>query len=246
MTETKIPKQWYVVVSGWLDAYLTNFTTMEDPSLKRMEGEGGQLAKLTSSSFAGLSDYEEVLSEARRCVQLIAGAMHIKQDPGPLNIVNVVGVFDDGTTEKNPPHGRPIKITSGIPTMTGWNRGAAPRETFEQSVVLFARRSDNPLVADVLRFLSLSPDWFGLYKALEVVRYDLNKVGGKRAGDEFIVANRWATEDELEKFKTTADHHRHWKRREPLILMNLDDARRLVGHIITNWVVDVHRRYVSS
>jgi hypothetical protein len=99
-------------------------------------------------------------------VQLMTGAMNINQDPGPLNIVNVVAIFDDGGMEKYAPHGRPRSGHFGIGTVIGWGEGATPRATFEQSVVLYARRSANPLVADVLRFLALSPDWFGLYKAL--------------------------------------------------------------------------------
>ncbi len=75
--------------------------------------------------------------------------------------------------------------------MTGWVEGATPRATFEQSVVLFARRSGNTLVTDVLRFLALSPDRFGLYKALEIVRFDLNKAAGMgslyRSGHELVL-----------------------------------------------------------
>ena len=83
-------RHWYVIVSGWTDAYRDNFSTLQDPSFERLSGENGRLAKLTSSSFSGLTDYEEVLSEAGRWVHSIAGAMHIRQDPGPLEIVNVV------------------------------------------------------------------------------------------------------------------------------------------------------------
>jgi hypothetical protein len=209
-------QHWYVIVSGWIDPYLDNFSTLQDPSLERLAGENGRLAKLTSSSFSALADYEEVLSEARRWVHLITGAVHIRQDPGPLEIVNVIEVFDDGTTKKHPPHVRDLRIMLGIPTFTrnpaaaAWNQGVT-RQSFEERVVLFARQSDNPYVADVLRFLSLSPDWFGLYKALEVVKFDLNVVEGKRAGDEIIVAREWATTDQLEAFKITADYHRHWR-----------------------------------
>ncbi len=64
---------------------------MEDPSLELLEAEGPQLAKLASSSFSNLADYEEVLNDARDLVQLMMGAMGINQDPGPLQIVNVIG-----------------------------------------------------------------------------------------------------------------------------------------------------------
>ena len=120
-------KEWYVIVSGWVDAYVTNFATMQEPSLERLEAEKGQLAKLTFSSFAGCQDYEEVLNEARKWVQWMTRALHIKQDPGPLQIVSVVEVFDDGTTKAYPPHGRPTQVRFGIPTTTG-GRGGQRRE----------------------------------------------------------------------------------------------------------------------
>jgi hypothetical protein len=250
MPEIRIPEHWYVIFSGWLDPYLTNFAAMQDPSLERLEAEGPKLAKLVSSSFSNLTDYEEVLNNARDMVQLITGAMNINQDPGPLEIVNVVGVDRDGSTKKYPPHGRSTRGDFGIGTITGWVEGATPRATFEQSVVLFARRSGNTLVTDVLRFLALSPDWFGLYKALEIVRFDLNNAEGKKtdmrkgkkSGNKFIVANGWATKDELSAFHTTAEWHRHWKREALPTAMNIIDARQLVGRIITGWIVAVSRR----
>jgi hypothetical protein len=268
---TTTPKHWYVILSGWVDVYIDNFATMQDPSLERLEGEEGQLLKLTSSTFAGLSDYEEVLDDAQKWVHLIAGAMHIKQDPGPMRIINVVGVFDDGTTKKYPPNHRPVKLIFGIPTMrrnpaaARWNKGAAPRRTFEESVVLFTHRSGNPLVRDVLRFLSPSPDWFGLYKALEVIRRDLkaeskrdsksigkngSKSVTKKVGKKLIVDNGWATEADLRKFDLTAEyHHRHWKseaeKRAHPVQMNLIDARRLVGDIVMKWIIDVSERKVD-
>jgi hypothetical protein len=132
--------------------------------------------------------------------------------------------------------------------------------------VLFAHRSGNPLVSDVLRFLALSPDWFGLYKILEAIRTDLkaenkkdsraeskrdSKAKNKKVGKQLIVDNGWATQAELDKFDTTAEyHHRHWKteaqKQAHPVQMNLIDARLLVGRIITKWIVDVHRRTLTE
>jgi hypothetical protein len=106
-------------------------------------------------------------------------------------------------------------------------------------MVLLARGSGKVLVANVLHLLALSPDWFGLYKALEVVRYDLNTIAGKRDGDKFIVDRGWATNDELEAFNTNALHHRHWKREVLPTPMDIIDARQLVGRIITKWIIEV-------
>ena len=70
----------YVIISGRLEPYLAVFATMRDPLLQSLPDEGPQFAKLTSSSFEGLTDYEEVLVEALELVQLMTGAMNINQD----------------------------------------------------------------------------------------------------------------------------------------------------------------------
>jgi len=123
----------------------------------------------------------------------------------------------------------------------GRAEGATPKTTFEQSAVLFARQSANPFVAEVLRFLALSPDWFWPYKAMEVVRYELNIAGGKKAGYAIIVANGWASKDELDTFKRNAEYHRH-SRKTLTKRMHLIDARQLVGRIVTQWIMDLRQR----
>jgi hypothetical protein len=173
------------------------------------------------------------------------GAMHINQGPGPLKIVKVVGAFDDGTAKKFPPYGRVRKIRFGMPTIT-LKEGATPRATFEQSVVLFAHRSKNPLITDALRFLALSPGWFGLYKVIKVVKMnDLSKVAGNRAGFKHIEDNGWATKAEIDAFKATAEHHRRWNSPAPRTSMDLIDARQLVGGIVRQWIVAVSRRPIA-
>jgi hypothetical protein len=51
---------------------------------------------------------------------MITGAMKIKQNPSKLEIVNIVGVFDDGTTKKYPPWGSPTSVRFGLVTGVGW------------------------------------------------------------------------------------------------------------------------------
>jgi hypothetical protein len=43
--QTKIPKHWHVIISGWIDPYFTAFATMKDPSLQSIEGEEQNCAK---------------------------------------------------------------------------------------------------------------------------------------------------------------------------------------------------------
>jgi hypothetical protein len=172
---------------------------------------------------------------------MITGAMKIKQNPSKLEIVNIVGVFEDGTTKKYPPWGPPTSVRFGLVTGVG-KEGAKPRITFELSVVLFAHQSGNPLVGDVLRYFARSPDWFDLYSIMQIVRLDLNKTGRKKAGDTLICNRKWADDHELDAFNRTVQHHRHPLVPLPKGPMDLIDARRLVGRIVEQWIIEVSNR----
>jgi hypothetical protein len=257
MDEEKTPQQWYVILRAesslleecrtadapWsIKAYVWAFAATPGPfSIAPLDDEGQEFAKLTSATFAGLTDYVSVLRDAQKWVQMITGAMKIKQNPSKLEIVNIVGVFEDGTTKKYPPWGPPTSVRFGLVTGVG-KEGAKPRITFELSVVLFAHQSGNPLVGDVLRYFARSPDWFDLYSIMQIVRLDLNKTGRKKAGDTLICNRKWADDHELDAFNRTVQHHRHPLVPLPKGPMDLIDARRLVGRIVEQWIIEVSNR----
>jgi hypothetical protein len=210
-------------------------------AIERLDDEGPEFAKLTSITFDGLTDYVSVLRVAQNWVQMMIGAMKIKQNPSALEIVNVVAVFEDGTIEKYPPWAPATSVRSGLATAVG-KEGAKPRVTFELATVLFAYQSGNPLVRAVLRYFARNPDWFDLYSIMQLVRLDLNRTGGKKAGDEWITARNWAEKGDLDAFNRTAQYHRH-----PLVQlsekpMDLIDARILVGRIVEQWIIEVSNR----
>jgi hypothetical protein len=121
-----------------INAYVSAFAAITAPfAIERLDDGGLEFAKLTSTTFVGLADYVSVLRAAQNWVQIITGAMKIKQNPSELEIVNVVGIAEDGTTEKYPPWAPPTSVQFGLPTVAG-KEGAKPRVTFELSVVLFA------------------------------------------------------------------------------------------------------------
>src|ERR1700730_9632479 len=103
--------------------------------------------------------------------------------------VKIVGVFEDGREERFPPYGRPRSARSGIPTFTRKSRVKA-RPTNEQFMVENAVRSGDQLVKDALRYMSNSPDFFGLFKILEVICWDLGK-GDKEKGYRLIWQRGW-------------------------------------------------------
>ena len=121
-------------------------------------------------------DYEGVLHETQELVALLTGILRISQGPGPLTIVNIIGVFADRREEKFPPHGRPVRIGLDLVNVICVRQpGFAPRRTFEQYIMEHVIRSNDRLVNDVLHYLSNPPDFFNLYKILEVIRFDLGK-----------------------------------------------------------------------
>ncbi len=102
-----MPINWYAVVttgSQSIQTYLESFELLRDPQLQPLEQDGQKLGKLTYSCFAGYADYEGVLKEARELISVLTGTLRIRQGPGPLSIVNIVGIFDDGQEEKFPSH----------------------------------------------------------------------------------------------------------------------------------------------
>ena len=98
-------------------------------------------------------------------------------------------------------------------------------------------RSGDKRVKDVLHYLSNPPDFFNLYKILEVISKDLGK-GSK--GFSLIKKRGWATRKDLNAFKDTANNvHRHWKENRPAPQMNLEEAVIMSRQIIKRWVAEL-------
>ena len=151
--------------------------------------------------------------------------------------VKIVGVFEDGREERFPPYGRPRSARSGIPTFTR-KSGVKPRPTHEQFMVEYTVRSGDQVVKDALRYMSNSPDFFGLFKILEVICWDLGK-GDKEKRYRLIWQRGWVTEDKLKDFSFTANKsHRHWDKKRPKPKMDLQDARIMFSRIIEEWIAE--------
>jgi hypothetical protein len=193
---------------------------VQDPRLEPLDVDGQTFGKLTYSAFDRYVDYEGVLHETRELAALLTGTLRISQEPGPLAIVNIMRVFADGSEEKFPPYGRPVRISLDLGIITR-KPGIAPRPTTEQYIMEYAIRSGNTRVKDVLHYLSNAPDFFNLYKILEVISKDLGN-GSKKRGFSLIENRGWANEEDLKAFKNTAEFHRHWD--QPAPQMDLQKA----------------------
>jgi hypothetical protein len=208
---------------------------MRDPRLEPLDINGQKLGKLTYSVFGRYTDYEEVLRETRELASLLTGTLRIRWEPGAISIINIVGVFEDGSEEKFPPYGRPARLSMGT-VYVERKAGAKPHPTSEQHMLEYVIRTGDPLVKDALRYMSSSPDFFGLFKVLEVIGWDLGR-GSKSKGYRLIQERGWANKKELKDFRLTADKtYRHWDKNHPAPKMDLRKARIIFTRIIEEWI----------
>jgi len=242
VADKDVAPTWFAILKAehnHIQPYLDEFELMKDPRLEPLEANGEKYTKLTYSVFDRYVDYERVLHEAVELIALLTGALRIRQGPGALAIVNVVKVFPDGREEKFPPYAQPLRISLDLVGFIGVRKpGIPPRPTIEQYIMEHVIRSDDQLVRDVLHYLSNPPDFFNLYKILEVISLDLGN-GSKPKGFNHIEKRGWATKTELDTFKNTADNvHRHWKKNRPAPQMHLQEAVLMSRKIIMGWVVE--------
>jgi len=121
----------------------------------------------------------------------------------------------------------------------GAQPGFAPRPTTEQYIMEYVIRSGNQRVKDVLHYLSNPPDFFNLYKILEMIPKDLGK-GSKNKGFSLIKKRGWAIKKDLDAFNNTANNvHRHWKENRPAPEMNLQEAVLMSRRIIRKWIEEL-------
>ena len=238
MADENVPFSWHAILKAE-QPYLDMFELLKDPRLEPLDVNGQKCGKLTFSAFARYVDYEGVLHETQELVALLTGTLRISQGPGPLSIVNILRVFADGREEKFPPYGRPVRISLDLVNVVSVRKpGVTPRPTTEQYIMEHVIRSDDRLVKDVLHYLSNPPDFFNLYKILEVISLDLGK-DSKSKGNRLLRKRGWATKEELKDFWITADNvHRHWKENPPPSQMNLQEAVLMCRRIIKGWVAE--------
>jgi hypothetical protein len=218
MADKNVPLSWYaILIAG--EPYFDMFELMKDPRLEPVDINGQRFGKLTYSAFDDYEDYERVLHETQELVALLTGTLRISQGSGPprisLDFVNMISVRNPAST---------------------------PHPTTEQYIMEYVIRSGNQRVKDVLHYLSNPPDFFNLYKILEVITKDLGKgsKGSKHKAYSLIEKRGWATKTDLDAFDYTANNvHRHWKENRTAPRMNLQEAVIMSRRIIRGWVADL-------
>jgi hypothetical protein len=85
----------------------------------------------------------------------------------------------------------------------------------------------NDLVADMFTRFARADNWFDIYKTWEVAR---KLVGGEKSKTFKSCVHGLKSED----MKRAADYHRHANRPPPPAIMELEEARSVLKHIVHN------------
>jgi hypothetical protein len=105
-------------------------------------------------------------------------------------------------------------------------------------MVEYTVRSGDPLVKDALRYMSSSPDFFGLYKVLEVIAWAMGE-GSQSRGYWLIRERGWVDQGKLKDFRLTAEKtYRHWDKDHQAARMDLQEARIMCSRIIEEWIAE--------
>jgi hypothetical protein len=183
---------------------------------------------LRSSRFEALADAGEVKTAADEMIERanLAAVIRFERYGGVLP-GEVVGLEPDGSRHVT------VFLKAGALLM------AAPATAFGSVTVVGSQTKPEPL--DLTRDMSLlqrrplllkalkhvrdEPGWPGYWKAVEALG---EQVGGLHRIPEL----GWASEDEVDRFRKTAHHHRHHRKPAPLNPMTETEGRSFVLRLL--------------
>lgn len=226
---------WYIVVRG--DA--RDIAALRDVSAASAEHSLSEEIpgewRLRSSTVASPAGQEEgwlALRELLGRLSDVAAAAaddRLRLTPGPLGRTRPDG-HDDLFVFPEP--GR-LKARAFAPTVS--INGVVPEP---RDVKLLRLEATNEHLRLAMHFLNANLTWFDLWKSFEVIR----EAGGPETA---ITANGWTTQDEIDRFKETANsyhavgdaaRHALLSRRPPANPMTLDDGDEFVRRLLERWV----------
>jgi hypothetical protein len=243
----KLADKWFITLSGDSNDLTNLAKTFKSPELSVVERSGEKT--LESSDFNDTDTAATISEKATTIVSQLNGARRLAL--GSLTPVKftVHKLREDGVREI---------FLSGrfevLPRMTGAIRVANADGTFQEisdtdpilSWMLLAR--SDAKVAAILKQLNVSDwsSWVNLYRMLEIVASDQ---GSGKVGLQAIVSQGWATEDDLLRFRYTAnsfkeiaEEARHGDESathppNPIPTpMTRQEARLLVERILHHWL----------
>ncbi|MDW7972794.1 MAG: hypothetical protein RMI01_06285 [Thermodesulfovibrio sp.] len=193
---------------------------------------------LQSSEFELLSSPEEVLEKVRILIKLINDSMKLIFD-------NFHNIEEDGVTlikdDGKRIHYVFVETKFELRAKVNIKVDSTDNEYLDSKLsaieqLIFAAKKDNS-IEKALQFFSKNT-WIDLYKVYEIIRDDVG-------GEHQIVANNWATKNDLERFSRTAqskdaigDDARHASKKytPPAKPMSFNEAKELKKRILIKWL----------
>jgi len=243
----KLADKWRITLTGDFNDLANLAKTCKAPEFSVVERSGEMV--LESSDFNDTDTRDTISEKAARIVSQLNGACRLALSSlTPLNFT-VHKLRKDGVRES---------FVGGkfeaLARMTCTVRVANPDGTFREitdadpipSWVSLAR--SDAKVAAILKQLNVGDwsSWVNLYRMLEIVESDQ---GGGKMGRQAIAAHGWATDDDLKRFRYTANsvkelaeqaRHGDESATHPPnptpIPMSHSEARLLVERILHHWL----------
>lgn len=148
---------------------------------------------LRSSEFNSLTSPEAVRSQAATLLPIINGIGRLRfENFQTVQLEGLVASIDQQGNRSG--QGQRAAPTSAVLARAGSPPPAALPAAFDSWI---RQPQQAPEVETALRFFSYQPDWFNLWKVWEIIRDDV--------GRGAIVGQGWATPDEVDDFRESAN-----------------------------------------
>lgn len=228
---------------AWLEGHVFDLETLGelfrngDPLVARNPSDEYYLESSALQDSHGQLDHNAVDALVRR-INGVARAIdqsyrpvHLRERYTAPDGTTSVVAFADTAAGRSQVKATAVVLSNGVPIPEPPPKG--PR------FVKLAEQDAN--VADVFRVLGQSdpPDWYDIYKTLEIVEH---AVGGSAQ----VVARGWATEAEINRLTASANHPgisgddaRHARMRGapgPKQKMAMSEGDALVRRLVVNWI----------
>ena len=197
---------------------------------------------LSSSYFTDLPRPDDVLSTARRLIELMNGAAKIfingYEPVSPTGEIievvdseerrHVILQADTGHFRIRGKALRPVISSDGRDI-----EGKKPTEIID----LLRKAIGNPRIADVLHFQSLEQTWSNLYKVYELVSEDIGTKNVKKIVEKDRIKRFTATAQSRDLIGDDARHAiRKYKGPGKLPEMTLSEAKQLIADLLKAWI----------
>lgn len=197
---------------------------------------------LSSSYFTDLPRPDDVLSTARRLIELMNGAAKIFVNGyEPVSTVGEIIEIVDSEERKHvimrvdTLH---LRIKGKAVRLVTSSDGRDTEEKKPTDIVDLVRKAiSNPRIADVLHFQSLEQTWSNLYKVYELVRDDIGTKNVEKIVEQDRIKRFTGTAQSRDLIGDAARHaSREYQGPGKLPEMTLSEAKQLIADLLKAWI----------